>query len=48
MQRGLAPLLARGQVTPHVSGVYRLEDAPDAYRAIEARGVVGKLVLEVA
>lgn len=47
--RAKAAILAladAGKLTPHIWGRFPLEDAADAFRAIDARQVVGKVVLE--
>ncbi len=43
----LAGLLAKGSITPHVSGVFPPERAAEAHARIEAGGVVGRLVLDL-
>jgi NADPH2:quinone reductase len=43
----LAPLVDSGRLDPHIGGVFALDDAFAAYRALEARQATGKLVLEI-
>lgn len=39
--------LATGELTVEIGGVYSLEEAADAHRAIESRTTTGKLLLEI-
>lgn len=39
--------VARGEVTVHIGHRYRLEDAPEAHRALEGRKTTGKVLLEI-
>ena len=41
------PMIADGRITPLVHATYRLEDAADAHRAMEASGHIGKIVLTI-
>ena len=41
------PLLASGRIAPVMDRTYALEDAAEAHRRMEARAVVGKIVLRV-
>jgi NADPH:quinone reductase-like Zn-dependent oxidoreductase len=41
------PMLADGRVRPVVHATFPMDRAADAHRALDARGVVGKLLLEV-
>ncbi len=41
----MCELVLAGELTPHVSARYRLEQAPDAVRALMSGSTVGKLVL---
>jgi NADPH:quinone reductase len=44
----LLELFATGQVRPHVSAVFPLEEVRDALRAVAERRTTGKVVLEIA
>ena len=44
-QEALLALAESGALTPHISHRFDLEDAAAAFRAIDARAVIGKAVL---
>ncbi len=44
----LLALAETGQITPHISHRFRFEDVAQAFRAIEARKIIGKAVLSAA
>jgi NADPH2:quinone reductase len=46
-QDELFELFASGDVHPHVSAVFRLDDVREALRAVAERRTTGKVVLEV-
>lgn len=48
MQTALMPLLEQGFLRPLIGDTYTLDDAPAAFRALEDRAVLGKLVLDLA
>ncbi|MEM7272734.1 MAG: NADPH:quinone oxidoreductase family protein [Actinomycetota bacterium] len=43
----LLPMIAAGTVKPPIGPVFGLEDAPDAYRALDDRTAVGKVIVRV-
>lgn len=47
LEREVWPLLAAGRIAPVMDRTYPLEDAAAAHRRMEAREVIGKLVLRV-
>lgn len=46
-QRELLALLAEGKLDPYVSAIYPLERAAEAMRAVEARAITGKVLIEM-
>lgn len=46
-QQELLELLAAGKLDPYVSAVYSLDDTAGAMRAVEARAITGKVLIEM-
>lgn len=47
-QQAVAALAERGMFRPHIGARFAFERLPDAYRALAARAVAGKIVIECA